>query len=260
MRLAEALLPRIPSGSGGIAFVGAGGKTTAMFRLARELDGRGLPVLVTTTTHLFDPRLDPGTPAGRFVFRPEMEFPCLAATGASGVEASEGITLLVSREADEAGKVKGIHASWVPALRRSWDFVLVEADGSKRLPVKAPGPHEPVIPPGTDLVVGVVGLDCLGRPMDGRTVHRPELFSRVTGCESGAAISWEHLAALCRHPEGLFKGAGAAPRVVLLNKTDVAPFLPSRRQLEELVADLVLLCSLEGGEVVPFARGEDLPR
>ena len=134
MSLAEALLPRIPSEAGVIAFVGAGGKTTAMFRLARELDERELPVLVTTTTHLFDPRLDPGSPAGRFVLRPEMEFPCPAATGVPGVEAGEGITLLVSREAEVQGKVKGIHPSWIAALKPSWAFVLVEADGSKRLP------------------------------------------------------------------------------------------------------------------------------
>lgn len=257
MNLAEALLPRIPSGAGAIAFVGAGGKTTALLRLARHLGSLGHRVLVTTTTHLSDPRREPGGSAEQLVFRPEMEAPC---PGAANVEPSPGITLLVSRPAGEQGKVKGIHPSWIAALKPSWDFVLVEADGSKRLPVKAPAAWEPVIPPGTDLVVGVVGLDCLGRPMDDRTVHRPELFARVTGCESGAAIAWEYLAALCRHPEGLFKGAGAAPRVVLLNKADAAPFLPSRSQLAGLAADFVLLCSLEGEEVVSSAPGEERPR
>ncbi len=44
---------RIPNSefriSTSVAFVGAGGKTTAMFQLARELTP---PVIVTTTTHL----------------------------------------------------------------------------------------------------------------------------------------------------------------------------------------------------------------
>jgi len=257
VNLADALLPLLPSGSGVIAFVGAGGKTTALLRLARHLESHGRPVLVTTTTRLFDPRLEPGRPAIPMVFRPEMEAPC---PGEAGVEPGSGVTLLLSREAVEPGKVMGIHPSWIPALKRAWDFVVVESDGSRRLPVKAPGPHEPVIPPGTDLVAGVVGLDCLGRPMDGRTVHRPELFTRVTGCESGAPIAWEHLVALCRHPEGLFKGAGAARRVVLLNKTDLVHFLPSRSQPGGLAADLVLLCSLEGEETVSSAREEEKPR
>ena len=252
MTLVEALRPVLPAGSGVVAFVGAGGKTTAMFRLARELEGRGRTVLVTTTTHLFDPRRDPEGTVGRVVFRPEMELPC---TSDAGLETEPGITPLLSREADEPGKVKGIHPSWVPALRRSWDFVLVEADGSRRLPLKAPGDYEPVLPPGADLVVGVVGLDALGRPMDGRTVHRPERFAVVTGCEPGSPIAWAHLLALVRHREGLFKGARAA-RALLLNKVDAAPFLPSRDQLAGLEVEMVLLCRLEGEPSVTVFRRE----
>lgn len=252
MSLADALLPLISSGSGLIAFVGAGGKTTAMLRLARELEGRGRSVLVTTTTHLSDPRLERDGPSGRLVFRPEMELPRVGDAGFAGVEIGPGITLLVSREADEPGKVKGIHPSWVPALRPAWDFVLVEADGSRRLPLKAPGNHEPVLPPGTDLVVGVLGLDGLGRPMDARTVHRPERFAQVTGCGPGTLIEWEHLVALVRHTEGLFKGFKGAPaaRVLLLNKLDAAPFVPSRDQLAGLGVERVLLCRLEGEPTV----------
>ncbi len=276
MNLSDALFPLVPSGRGLIAFVGAGGKTTAMLRLARELEGRGRSVLVTTTTHLFDPRREPDGPIGRFEFRPEMEFPHTSDAGVAGVagaagvrpglETGPGITLLVSREAGEPGKVRGIHPSWVAALRPSWDFVLVEADGSRRLPLKASGDHEPVLTPGTDLVVGVLGLDGLGRPMDARTVHRPERFAHVTGCEPGASIGWEHLVALVRHPEGLFKGSegfsGApAARVLLLNKVDAALSLPSRDQLAAFDVERVLLCRLEGGQpsVTVFCREGEAP-
>jgi probable selenium-dependent hydroxylase accessory protein YqeC len=264
MILADALLPlMIPGTPRVVAFVGAGGKTSALFRLARELEGKGRSVLVTTTTRLADPRGTEGDGPGEIVFRPEMEFPLDAASLVSSLPAPEtrsdpGPTILLSRVAGEPGKVKGIHPTWIPALKPAWDFVLVEADGSKRLPVKAPARHEPVIPPGTDLVVGVVGLECLGRPMDGGTVHRPELFARVTGCDPGAPIGWEHLVSLARHPEGLFKGVGT-PRVVVLNKADRAPFLPSRQQLAELAADLVLLCRLEIPEGVLLAFPEERP-
>ena len=139
-----------------------------------------------------------------------------------------------------------MHPSRIAALRKAWGLVLVEADGSKRLPVKAPAPWEPVVPEGTDLVVGVVGLDALGRPMDERTVHRPQLFAAVTGCAPGDPIAWGHLVALARHPEGLFKGV-TCRRVVLLNKVDEAPFLPSPGQLAALGADLVLLSGAEEG-------------
>ena len=95
-------------------------------------------------------------------------------------------------------------------LSRDWAFVLVEADGAKHRSIKAPGDHEPVVPPSTGAVIGVVGLDCLGRPMDGATVHRPERFHAVTGCPMGAPIRLAHIATLVRAPEGLFKGAPPA--------------------------------------------------
>ena len=156
---------------------------------------------------------------------------------------------MLARAAEPPGKMKGIHPSWITALRTPWDFILVEADGSKRLPVKAPESYEPVIPPGTDLVVGVVGLDCLGQPMDGRTVHRPERFGAITGCAAGAPILWEHLVALAGHPEGLFKQAPGA-RVLLFNKADRVQVLPSKAQLAELPANLVMVATLEPVEAV----------
>ena len=252
MSLADLLVPLLPGGSGVVAFVGAGGKTSALFNLARTLEEEGRSVLITTTTHLADPRGEPGHFGGRVIFAPEMEVPPFGDEGPIPVP---GITVLVSREADAPSKVKGIHPSWIPLLKPAWDVLLVEADGSKRLPVKAPAPYEPVIPPGTDLVVGVVGLDCLGRPMDGRTVHRPERFARVTGCAPGAPIEWRHIVALTLHPEGLFKGA-FSPRVVLLNKADRAPYIPSEEQVGLLGAELVLVGSLEGPPPVPLAPWE----
>jgi probable selenium-dependent hydroxylase accessory protein YqeC len=250
--LAHALLPILAPGSV-VAFVGAGGKTAALFRLARELAASGHSVLVTTTTHLLDPRRDPRTPPGEIVVRPEMASPL---DGEPGLPGRGGITVLLSREADETGRVSGVHPSWVPALRSSWDFVLVEADGSRGLPVKAPGPHEPVLPPGADLVVGVVGLDALGRPMDGRTVHHPELFTEVTGCESAAPIEWRHLAALTRHPLGLWKGV-SSKRALLLNKSDLVSDLPSGEELRDLVADQVIVGALEGRERFTVPRREE---
>jgi probable selenium-dependent hydroxylase accessory protein YqeC len=237
-----------------VSFVGAGGKTSLLLHLARELEAEGRPVLVTTTTNLADPREEGGTFA-RILLRADLERPESAGDPALP-EALPGVTLLVSRPADVPGKLKGIDPSRVGALRREWPVVLVEADGSKRLPAKAPAAWEPVVPDGTDLVVGVFGLDALGWPMDGRTVHRPELFAAVTGCAPGAPIAWEHVVALARHPEGLFKGARGR-RVVLLNKVDEAPFLPSPGQLSALGADLVLLSGEEdGGRSFYTARRE----
>lgn len=240
MNLAGALLPFAPAGRA-IVLVGAGGKTSLLFRLGEELAARGGAVLLTTTTHLADPRGGPRS-GFRLLFRPDLEGPEAAAPLP---EPCPGLTLLVARATDPPGKVKGIHPSWPRTLQERWDWVLVEADGSKRLPVKAPAAHEPVIPEGAGLVVGVIGLDCLGRPLDEQVAHRPERFAAVTGCRPGQTIAWSHLEALVAHPEGLFKGA-PGPRAVLLNKADRAPFRPTGEQLRRLDAEAVLLGSLEG--------------
>jgi probable selenium-dependent hydroxylase accessory protein YqeC len=244
VKLAALLLPLLPDGKGVVSFVGAGGKTSLLVHFARELAEGGRPVLVTTTTKLADPRGD-GDPFTRIVFRPDYGLATAEEAG-EPPEPLPGVTLLVARVADEPGKLAGIDPARVSALRASWPVVLVEADGSKRLPIKAPETWEPVVPESTGVTVGVVGLDALGRPMDDRTVHRPDRFETVAGCAPGVPIGWDHLVALTRHPDGLFKAARGR-RVVLLNKLDEAPFFPSAVQAAALEADLVVL-SGEGDE------------
>ena len=67
-------------------------------------------------------------------------------------------------------------------LAQRFDYVLAEADGSKRLPLKAHAAWEPVIPAAAANVVWVVGASGLGKPVT-EVVHRPELFCERCGCK-----------------------------------------------------------------------------
>jgi probable selenium-dependent hydroxylase accessory protein YqeC len=260
MNLAGVLAPLLPDPETGavIALVGAGGKTSALFGLGQELAGNG--VLLTTTTHIFDPRLERGRGFDQVVLDPALALegaPVQGGWGPDGPVPGRRIVLAAFAEPDH-GRLCGIHPSRVAQLRRARAFVIVEADGAKRLSVKAPADHEPVVPASADLVLGLVGLDCLGRPMDAATVHRPERFGPVTGCAEGAPIRLEHLSALGRSPLGLFKGAPAsARRVLVLNKADLCGLDPAGliRGIQAAPpgwADLVLVCSL--GEADPAKR------
>ena len=116
-----------------------------------------------------------------------------------------------------------------------------------------------MIPACTDLVLGLVGLDCLGKPMDETTVHRSELFAAVTGCRPGETIRPDHIAALARSGEGLFKGTPhGALRVLVLNKADLLSTeteasRTAEARLRELFShpdrgwDAAILCSHKSG-------------
>lgn len=250
MNLAELLLPLLPRAEGVIALLGAGGKTSALYQLGSDLPG----ALMTATTHLFDPRLEPGREYDQLVLDP-----ALAGPGAEpwrGPELGRRV-VLASQELPE-GRLGGVHPSRIAQLRRLRPYVIVEADGAKRRPVKAPADHEPVLPPATDLVLGFIGLGCLGRPMDAGAVHRPERFGPVTGCAAGAPILWPHLASLVRSPRGLFQGVPAGTRrVLLLNQADLCAGAPGDllrafQACGPVPADLILVCSLRDPD--PGAR------
>ena len=71
--------------------------------------------------------------------------------------------------------------------------MLAEADGSKRLPLKAHAAWEPVIPAATANVIWVVGASGLGKPIN-EAVHRPKLFCERCGCEPTDTATPERVA------------------------------------------------------------------
>jgi len=197
-----------------VCLVGGGGKTTAMFALAGLLKRQGAKVLVTTTTNIFYPGEDRcGT-----VILDSSRDPALF----SGIRPGT-VTCLGAGLIQDKLKLKSVDPDFIDRLFRDAVFshILVEADGAKRKPIKAPAAYEPVIPSRATRVIGVVGVDAIGTPLDDRHVHRPELFSQLTGRPPGAAITADDVACLVNEPAGLFKNAPpACRRYLLLNKAD----------------------------------------
>ena len=65
-------------------------------------------------------------------------------------------------------------------LQGLFDFILIEADGAKNKPIKAMASHEPVVSKYSTKTFGIMGMDCLGKPIES-IVHRPELFVDIVG-------------------------------------------------------------------------------
>lgn len=197
-----------------VTFTGAGGKTTAMLRLGQELAAAGLRVVATTTTRLGLDELD------RF---PRVLSESSPETVAAALRETPFV-LIVAGRAPVQGKALGLAPERVAALGEVADVVLVEGDGSRRLPLKAPGPGEPVVPPTTTHLVCCLGLAALGRPLDETTVHRPERVAALTGLSAGAIITPAALARLLLHPDGPARGAPpTAQRYLLANGADSVP-------------------------------------
>jgi molybdenum cofactor cytidylyltransferase len=209
-----------------ISFVGAGGKTTAMYRLGRELAGLGWRVITTTTT-----MIRPPSPEETDALIVEGN-PAQALLMAEEALRHKGLITVVSQPLETENKLKGVEPGQVAALAALADAVIVEADGAKGLSLKAPAAHEPVVPAGTTLLVPVVGVDAVGRRLAEGTVHRPELVARLTKVPLGETISGALLATLLVHPQGALKGTPADARVMpLINKVHDEAALVTAREI-----------------------------
>lgn len=240
LTLAEALrlLPHLPyqapspnpfefgEGWRRVAFVGAGGKTTAMFQLARELPP---PVIVTATTHLGTWQI------------PLADHHIIAETpGDLGNREFKDVTLVTASLRDD-DRVSGVDEDilyWLHASCQEHEIpLLIEADGAHQKPLKAPADHEPNIPKFVDTVAVVSGISALGKPLSDEFVHRPEIFARLSGLEIGQTISTEAIARVLAHTDGGLKNIPPfARRVALLNQAD-SPELQA--QAHALASDLL---------------------
>ncbi len=244
MRLFSALRlsadPRVPDV---LAIVGGGGKTSLLFRLAQELVARGGRVVTATTTRITLGQVE-RAPAH---LRVPGGAPLPAAAIARALDAHSHV-MLVGDETLLNGKQAGVEAGLIDALAAQAatlgvGAILVEGDGSRTLPVKAPGAHEPVVAPSTTLLLPVLGMEAVGAPLDEAHAHRPERLRALLGLEAapngpGAPrLTPAQAARLLLHPDGGAKGLPPGARLLpVLNKADAVPRLAAARWIAARLA------------------------
>ena len=188
-----------------ISIVGAGGKTSTIEYLASEYDSIRKKLLVTTTTHMFQPD------TWAWCKEESMEL----------VDRyfEEENVLWLGIPCDN-GKMKSPETSFLEQLRKKNIPMIIEADGSKRLPFKVPGEKEPVILEGSNIVIGVLGLDALGKPMN-EVCFRYELAAKYLNKSEEDLITREDYVNLIISEYGLKKGIKKNMKyIVFLNKVD----------------------------------------
>ena len=153
------------------AIIGGGGKTTLIERLAAELSAQAR-VIVCTTTHIY----------------PEQTMPCLVSpSAAQTASALAQSTCVCVGSLAENGKFSAPELPF-RTLCAMADYVIVEADGAKRLPLKAHASHEPVIPPEANQAILVAGISGFNRPMC-ESVHRAPLAAERLGADINTVVT-----------------------------------------------------------------------
>jgi molybdenum cofactor cytidylyltransferase len=199
-----------------VALVGSGGKTTLLFELARAFQSR---VICTTTTHMAQDQLRSADHHIEVI-----DINDIPERGWQG----SGDVILFTGPPVETNRVKGpnpAQLSKILALSDAWNCpLLVESDGARKLPLKAPAEHEPPIPDFVNTVITVIGLSGLGKPLNEEWVHRPALFSQLTGLEVGEIIHSTHLVeALISNEGGLKNIPPGVQKILVINQIDTFP-------------------------------------
>ena len=196
-----------------IAFIGAGGKTTALFQLARELV-KHTPVIVTASSHLGGWQI-PLADTHLIVDSPLV---------LEGLENKlEGIMLITGAlDGDRTKPLDAKSLNWLNQFCTKHSIpLLIEADGSRQKPLKAWAEHEPPIPNFVEQVVQVVGLAGIGQILSPEVVHRAEIFSTLSGLRMGGTITPDALVHVLIHSDGGQKNIPAGARkAILLNQAD----------------------------------------
>ncbi len=196
-----------------IAFVGAGGKTTALFQLARELVEH-TPVIVTASSHLGGWQIPL---ADRHLM---VESPVMLE---SLDNKTQGITLITGAlDEDRTKPLDAESLNWLNQFCKKHSIpLLIEADGSRQKPLKAWAEHEPPIPNFVEQVVQVVGLTGIGQTLSPEVVHRAEIFSVLSELRMGETITSDALVRVLTHSDGGQKNIPAGARkTILLNQAD----------------------------------------
>lgn len=205
-----------------IAIVGAGGKTTLVHAIGREAEGSDRRVILTTTTHMSPDQIGE---------------PVVWSADPSTIEAAlvPGRPLAVATR-DLGHKVSGIEPADADRIfsETSVDWLVIEADGARRRPFKAPADHEPAVPSSATTVVVVAGIDALGHPPE-EVAHRPEIVALFTGAAPTEPLTIDHMAAVLLHESGGLKGIPPTARVVMAVSKVGERHLDSAQELAEIL-------------------------
>jgi molybdenum cofactor cytidylyltransferase len=200
-----------------IAVVGGGGKTSILHALGEQL--LGTTVLTCTTKMGADQH---------------QNLQVLLSPKDDKIQrVSAGNPVMVWREI-QGDKAIGVDKATCDRWFCIVDNVVVEADGARRRPFKAPADFEPVVADSTTLMISTIGADSLGEVISDQC-HRPLQVAALAGCEPYQRLTPTRAAQVILHQQGQRKEIPPQSRFcVVITKVDDANVADVEALMEQL--------------------------
>lgn len=206
------------------AIIGSGGKTTLMLSLARELTAKGR-VIICTTTHIKPP---------------DDIITLISPNEEAIIKAFEKEKLICIGNMAENNKLTASAIAF-RKLKQMADYVIVEADGSKQLPMKAHAEYEPVIPSDAVKTILIVGIKGIGNKIS-RICHRPQLFAELTATDINTIVTPDIVAkAIIREDLG---------DIIVINQVENEEDMLNARLMANLINKPVYAGEIERGILI----------
>lgn len=200
-----------------ISLAGGGGKTSFMYRYAKEwrkyLKGK---LLITTTTkmsftgeeNIFD----------RVIINP------------NGLKTdeykNEDIFFIASKilKEEKTEKLIGFDNFYIDDIfvKGYYQSIVSESDGSKKRPIKAYKENEPCHPINSTDIAVIIGLSSYRKCINDTNVHRVNIFKEVTNTKDNDIIDENTILKLIESENGLFKNSPKkSKKHVIFNQADL---------------------------------------
>ena len=208
-----ALIDALDAREGVICAVGAGGKKSVLYQMAREHPGK---VALTATVHTTE--FPPDLVARQVIDEDASLRERVLAAGDVG-------SVAYACPSNKPGRHAGVSPETIRAIHDDGEFVatFVKADGARMRWIKAPAPDEPILVPGVDTVIPVLSARAIGEPLSERSAHRVEHVAAVTGIAPGEILTPEAVGRLLASEQGSLHctaGARVAPVINMVDNDD----------------------------------------
>lgn len=189
-----------------ISIVGSGGKTTLLLFLAAELS-HNYNVLVTTSAKIFKPSIN----------QYDSIFTNVESFINSNLINKNNITVISKSINESNNKLIGIDDNDLEKLINYFDVILIEADGSNKLPLKGWKNHEPPVLKKTNKIIGIIPVSVLGRNIDNSFIYGYDEFKKIAG--NNSQVDEETIKNICISENGIFKNS-TGEKYLFINQAD----------------------------------------